>query len=432
MSAGTRIVKSAHPPLIPERPQKRAAGPAAPVAGARAPGYLAAPMRTPVRHMRRALAGTLAGLLVAAAPAVAATTAPQRRADAALERALRALVSMREGPPGAAVVVQRGGSRAFHAAGTARAGTRTAIRPTDRVRIASTSKAYSGAVALALVRAGRLRLSSTIARTLPSLPAAWGRVTLAQALQHTSGLPDYTRAAAFLAALGADPRRTFTRPQLIGYVRGEGLRFRPGTRYAYSNTDNMVVGLMAEAATGRRYASLLGSLVRRPLGLRRTSLPDGPRGYLMPRPYAHGYDFGDGGREDVSEVLNMSGVWASGGIVSTPDDQNAFIRGYASARLFGRAIQRSQLRLVRGSSDPPGPGQNRAGLGIFRYRTRCGTVYGHTGNFPGYTAFIAATLDGRRSVSFHVTTQLSLGSGAARVFSALLHAEELAVCAALT
>jgi D-alanyl-D-alanine carboxypeptidase len=32
----------------------------------------------------------------------------------------------------------------------------------------------------------------------------------------------------------------------------------------------------------------------------------------------------------------------------------------------------------------PGPGTNSAGLAIFRYQTRCGTVYGHTGNFPGY------------------------------------------------
>jgi hypothetical protein len=37
----------------------------------------------------------------------------------------------------------------------------------------------------------------------------------------------------------------------------------------------------------------------------------------------------------------------------------------------------SQLRFVRGSSGQSGPGQNFAGLAIFRYSTRCGTVYGH-------------------------------------------------------
>ena len=40
---------------------------------------------------------------------------------------------------------------------------------------------------------------------------------------------------------------------------------------------------------------------------------------------------------------------------------------------------------------------------MFRYRTRCGTVYGHTGNTAGYTQFIAATRDGSRSVSVSVS-----------------------------
>ena len=81
----------------------------------------------------------------------------------------------------------------------------------------------------------------------------------------------------------------------------------------------------------------------------------------------------------------MSVVWASGAMVSTPFELNRFIRAYASGRLFGAATHSQQLRFVPGSSEPPGPGTNAAGLGIFRYRTRCGTVFGHTGNFPGYT-----------------------------------------------
>jgi len=129
----------------------------------------------------------------------------------------------------------------------------------------------------------------------------------------------------------------------------------------------------------------------------------------------------------------VSGAWASGGIQSTPDDLNRFIRGYAGRKLFGRRTQRRQLRFVEGSSDPPGPGVNSAGLGIFRYRTGCGTVYGHTGSFPGYTQFTAATLNGRRSVTVSVNEQLLPDSaGSARAaFKALRRIDRLAVCAAL-
>ena len=82
------------------------------------------------------------------------------------------------------------------------------------MRLASTSKAYSGAVALSLVRRGQLALDDTIGERLPGFPAAWSAVTLRQALHHTSGLPNYTTDPAFQADLGGDLLRRFTPPEL--------------------------------------------------------------------------------------------------------------------------------------------------------------------------------------------------------------------------
>jgi len=92
----------------------------------------------------------------------------------------------------------------------------------------------------------------------------------------------------------------------------------------------------------------------------------------------------------------------------------------------------AQLRFRPGESEPPGPGVNGAGLAIFRYKTSCGTVYGHTGNFLGYTAFIATSADGRRSVTIQVSTQLAPGSGDKRAYQALRRAFALGVCAAFS
>ena len=83
-----------------------------------------------------------------------------------------------------------------------------------------------------------------------------------------------------------------------------------------------------------------------------------------------------------------------------------------------------------GASDPPGPGQNSAGLGLFRYETSCGVVYGHTGNFPGYTQFAAASRDGLRSATVSVNLQLRPDLDGV-VFPQLRRTFELAVCAAL-
>ena len=124
--------------------------------------------------------------------------------------------------------------------------------------------------------------------------------------------------------------------------------------------------------------------------------------------------------------------WASGGIVSTPADLNTFIRAYVGGKLFDERTQAKQRRVIEGgSSEPPGPGKNSAGLAIFRYETSCGTVWGHTGNILGYTQFAAASADGRRSVTVSINAQHTPATGSLVVFEALRRAEELAVCAAL-
>jgi D-alanyl-D-alanine carboxypeptidase len=371
-------------------------------------------------------AALLASLSIMSAGALAAKPRP---ADRALDRALARVVSTEDGPPGAIALVHRSGETKVHRAGVADIETDRAWRPRDHMRLASVSKAFNGAVALSLVQRGRLELGDTIGELLPALPPAWAEVTLGQLLQHTSGLPNYTASPAFQTALGADLKRRFTPIELIGFVATDPLEFAPGTSYAYSNTDNVVAGLMAEAAAGRSYEGLLRSEVYNRLDLNSTTLPSGS---ALPRPFAHGYLTESGmPLEDVSQAVSMSGIWAAGGLQSTPAELLRFIRGYVGGELFGTAIRRAQRRWRPGGSEPPGPGVNAAGMALFRYRVPCGTVLGHTGNFFGYTQFAAASPNGRRAVTVSANMQLSPVEGPPAAFRALRHAFARGVCAAL-
>ncbi|WHM40442.1 serine hydrolase domain-containing protein [Streptomyces sp. BPTC-684] len=349
------------------------------------------------------LAAASAGALVR--PAQAAQTPPPPR-DPALQRGLERLVGAVGGPPGVIAVLKRGDRVEVYRAGVADIETGRPPRPTDHMRLASVSKAYSGAVALRLVDRGRLSLDTTIGRRLPGLPVAWHEVTLRQLLNHTSGLPDYTASADFRRILGEDPHHVFDSRKLLDFAAGEPLAFPPGSRYQYSNSDNIAVALMAEAATGHRYEGLLKHLVYHPLGLRQTSLP---QGFRLPEPYLHGYAVAPPAPpEDVTELFGSSGLWASGAVVATPKDLGRFIRGYAGGSLLSPHTRKEQLKFVPGgASEPAGPGVNSAGLAIFRYATRCGVLYGHTGNTAGYTQLAAATPDGRKSLTFSITTQTS-------------------------
>jgi D-alanyl-D-alanine carboxypeptidase len=378
---------------------------------------------TPLRRIFLVAGVVFACVLPLVGQASTATAVPASSADAQLDKALAALVRMPGGPPGVVAVVQRGNNRQVFEHGVADKATGATINQLDRWRIGSVSKAFSGAAALSLVAQGKLSLSDTIASRLPQLPAAWGSVTLAQALQHVSGLPDYSVSPGFQHQLGTDPRLPMMPAQLISFVAGQPLDFAPGTAYHYSNTDVS-------------YERALDELVLDPLALRSTSMP---LGYRMVNPFVHGYDNNvNGKRDDLSEVFNMSVVWAAGGMASTPLDLTRFVRAYGGGKLFGGATRAAQLNFrPGGGSDPPGPGTNAAGLGIFRYQTSCGTVYGHTGNLPGYTTFIATSPNGSRSITINANTQLdwdpllNTKQGSHAAFDALRHTFELGVCAAL-
>ena len=240
-----------------------------------------------------------------------------------------------------------------------------------------------------------------------------------------SGLPDYTRSKGFDEQLTTDPRGYVAPHTIIDWVRADGLEFTPGSRYQYSNTDNIVVALIAEAITGQSYSTLLSDIVFDPAKLRQTTFPTK---IALPRPFIHGYLVAPGAKpQDVSTYLSPSGAWASGAIVSTPADLGTFMRNDLGRTFFGVAQQREQLQFVAGASSPPGPGTNAAGLAIFRYRTRCGTVYGHTGSFPGYTQWAAATADGSRSV----TTSLNIPPPKGALLKRLWSVQASAVCALL-
>ncbi|MFJ9121417.1 serine hydrolase domain-containing protein [Streptomyces sp. NPDC102394] len=362
------------------------------------------PLRLTARSRLR-IAGCLALCVTALGPAATGTAATPAPHQDDLWRQAEQLTHEPGGPPAVIAVLRHDRDTRVIRAGVADLATGRRPSPGDHMRIASTAKAFSGAVALTLVDRHVLRLDDTIGRRLPRLPRAWAAVTLRQLLAHTSGLPDYTASPAFRSILAADPHHQFDSRRLLDFVADRPLEFPPGSRYHYSNSDNIAVALMAEAATGTPYEQLLRELVHRPLHLRDTSLP---QGYRIPEPYLHGYDVTPPAPpQDVSELLGASGSWASGGIISTPADMTRFIRGYAGGRLYGPDVVRQQRHWIDGASEPAGPGSNSAGLALFRYSTRCGVVLGHTGNFPGYTQLIAATPDGRRSLTFSVTTQIN-------------------------
>lgn len=288
---------------------------------------------------RLVLSLTLACLVLAAW--IPAATASAKTSALDVREGLEGLVDFPGGPPGAIATLYENGHQTT--IGVGRADVRKAGAPeaADNMRIASIAKAFSGAVALHLVGEGRLSLDASLGELLPTAPADWSKVTVAELLHHTSGVPDYTTSKAFLRHAETDPRGHVAPTEIVGWVKNDKLEFAPGKRYAYSDTDNILVGLIVEALTGRAYGEKLQRIVFGPAGLTQTSF------------------------------------------------------------------------------------KHSAGLALFGYQTKCGTVHGHTGNFPGYGQFAAASADGSRAV----TASLDIPAPTGKLLARLRSVQTTAVCA---
>ncbi|HEX6683015.1 MAG TPA: serine hydrolase domain-containing protein [Candidatus Limnocylindrales bacterium] len=336
---------------------------------------------------------------------------------APLQRALDQLVAA--GAPGALAEVTADGVTWRGTSGLAELGASRPVPAHGRFRIGSVTKAFVATVVMQLVAEGRLCLDDPVGRWLPGiLPPGGERITLRHLLNHTSGLYNYTDELPLRdpARLMAIRFQTWNPWELLRLATAHPLLFEPGTRWRYSNTGDIVLGLIIEKVTGRPYGAEIERRIVRALGLNNTSTPS--TATSLADPHAHGYlplmDANGPRLVDITE-FNPSAAWAAGEMVSTAADLNRFI----GALLRGRLVDGHHLRAMTAVTSPA----EDYGLGITLIHLPCGTVYGHDGDFPGYSTWTFATLDARRRITVSVTW----GTGQPRDVSALLTG---ALCAA--
>ncbi|MFE0451349.1 serine hydrolase domain-containing protein [Streptomyces sp. NPDC058914] len=280
--------------------------------------------------------------------------------------------------PAAALLAREGTSDRYAEAGPG-------IARSDHFRAGSITKTFLATVVLQLASEHRLSLSDPVERHLPGLVRGAGNdgraLTLRSLLTHTSGLYDYTRDTRGLVPVTAVEavRIAFTHPPAD---RG---------RFAYSNTNYVLLGLVVEQVTGRSYASEAERRIIAPLGLASTSFP-GSRTSL-PSPHGRAYDT-DG--TDVT-ALDPRTAGAAGELVTTLADLDRF---YA-ALLSGELLTSHRLREMLDTRTAHGV----YGMGLFPVTLPCGvTVWGHNGRIAGSYVRTAATVDGRRVLTFRVNT----------------------------
>jgi CubicO group peptidase (beta-lactamase class C family) len=191
---------------------------------------------------------------------VAQAASAQPVAAARIDSVVRAGMT-RQRIPGVAVAVVRNGAVVIAKGyGEANVEHHVPVGPETIFQSGSVGKQFTSAAVMLLVEDGKIGLGDPLTKYFPNAPEHWRGITVRHLLTHTSGIPDYTTDA-------MDYRRDYTEDELAQMAFGLKPEFPPGSRWNYSNTGYVVLGIIIHKASGKFYGDVLRERVFGPLGM---------------------------------------------------------------------------------------------------------------------------------------------------------------------
>jgi len=309
-------------------------------------------------------------------------------------------------PAALAAVTKADGSTVGVAVGKGNLETGEAPPLDGEVRVGSNTKTFVAVVLMQLVQEGKISLDEPIETYLPGLIHGEGidgtKITVRQLLQHTSGLPEYTDTVPGETDIFQVRDNYYSLRDLLDVALSKPAIFEPGSQFKYTNTNYIVLSLLAEKVTHRPLAEQITQRIIEPLGLSHTYYP-GPGEEDFRGAHPHGYHR-NAPTEDWKDITHMDPSWAggAGAMISTPSELNKFFQ----ATLDGTLLSQDSIAEMKKAVDigdglgTPGGGY---GLGLIKTPLSCGgTAWGHGGTIHGYQTYGGVDPDGN-AVTIAVT-----------------------------
>src|SRR5262249_35127653 len=145
--------------------------------------------------------------------------------------------------------------------------------------------------------------------------------------------------------LASNPGRQWRPQELLAISFQHPLVFAPGTRFDYSNTNTVLLGLVVEKVSGQSLKAYLQEHILKPVGLTHTVFPTGAE---MPTPHAGGYTGPPWIARGVADAPDWtpSWGWAAGAMISTLGDLRKWTRVLAAGTLLKPETQRQRLQFL--------------------------------------------------------------------------------------
>ncbi|MEM9721580.1 MAG: serine hydrolase domain-containing protein [Bacteroidota bacterium] len=269
-----------------------------------------------------------------------------------------------------------------------------ALENCHKMMIGSISKVFTAVMIFRLQDQGLLTIEDPLTKWIDAsitnqLENA-NEVSLKQMLNHTSGLADYNNTQFNLDATNR-PFMKLSQEEKLEYAYGEKATHAPGSTYAYSNTNFVLLGMVAEAATGKIQAKILQENIFTPLGM--TSAAYGSVEEPLPTGVVRPYVSVREGRYFDSKHLDIADAnTGDGGVAANMQDLRTFVEGLFQGKLLSDAsfTQMTQTLYEKPEDEHDYEGHNgeSSGLGIDLYKMLEGDAYGHTGGIFGFNAYM--------------------------------------------
>ncbi|MCB0443000.1 MAG: beta-lactamase family protein [Flavobacterium sp.] len=156
--------------------------------------------------------------------------------------------------------------------GYANYASKTPISKTTALHLASVSKVMTATLVLKLVQENKIDLNEKVQTYLPDFP--YQNTTVKTLLNHRSGLPHYSRFSE--SVKGWNTKKTITNEDVLDYLKRYkfALLAKNDTKFNYCNTNYVMLALIIEKVTGKKYAEAMQEQIFSPLGMNDTFVID--------------------------------------------------------------------------------------------------------------------------------------------------------------
>lgn len=268
--------------------------------------------------------------------------------------------------------------------------TRHAIDSHSNFRLASVTKQFTAMAIMLLVHDGKLRYEDRLTDVFPDFPHYGRNITIRNLLNHTSGLQDYEELMTkYDSNVPDDQLRQIQDAEVLELLKKrKSSKFPPGSKWSYSNSGYVILGLVVQKVSGTSFDNFLHDRILAPLKMVDTVAYQKRKNEVANRAYGHTCEAGHCKQTDQSTT---SATLGDGGVYSSLDDLARWDAGLRNYTLLSEAEIQPALTPVKapvGSPEEPDGKPAEYGFGWFLNAYKGHKRMWHYGETMGFRSTI--------------------------------------------